>query len=233
MRLRFLSFAPVLLAGSLLAPDAQAQDARFGVYLGSSIATIRQGGPLLESEILDITTKRRVGLQAGLWAHFPITDRIGFQPELHYTQKGARFTFGNPAGESAETSAAIDYLEVPLLMRFDLAERTARTRPFFVAGPTVGRWVRCSVTFSYGPIRDTEGCEDESGRGEGGLKYVDVGATIGGGVALRAGGLPITLGLRYTRGFTSMSRLQDDEARNSTISLLLGLGFRGGDAASR
>jgi hypothetical protein len=62
----------------------------------------------------------KVGLNAGLFARFPLTSLISLQPELLYSSKGAKETYNNMIQGSGEYRFNLNYIETPVLLVFHL-----------------------------------------------------------------------------------------------------------------
>jgi hypothetical protein len=60
-------------------------------------------------------SKTHAGLNVGLFASLPLSNRVSLQPELYYTTKGADVTYNN-AFVNGTASFNLNYLEVPLLL---------------------------------------------------------------------------------------------------------------------
>jgi hypothetical protein len=227
MRSRFLSLAVVV---ALLTPnDAPAQSTRVGAYLGSSIATLQEAdNALLGLGSAAVTRERRIGVQAGLWLNRPLVGGLSLQPEVHYTQKGARYRSAIGLGfEIASGSAALElaYLEVPLLLRLDLAN-TGGVRPFVLAGPAIAYRSGCRLNVQANGIGANFDCNEEFANANlgDGLRTFDTNAVFGGGLAFRLGGREYSAGVRYSAGLTSISEVVSG-VTNGNYSVLLGLGF--------
>ena len=77
----------------------------------------------------------RMGVAAGVFATFEKSERFAYQPEILYMQ------VGDEGGFNQETQTLkLDYVQVPLLLRFDFAP-TNKYHPYFVFGPAVGMLV--------------------------------------------------------------------------------------------
>lgn len=145
----FVAFV-LLLAASLPTAAAAQQLEGYGVRGGLSLASIR-GGTFVGVQ---------AGATVGVYGRFRLGDALGgrfsFQPELVYVRKGVNgeedtiedtVPLGSfdPVGEvavgisevAADVKATIDFIEVPLLIRYALpvGERFA---PSLYAGPYVG-----------------------------------------------------------------------------------------------
>jgi len=228
MRARVLPLAVVTLL-SLAPHDTMAQGTRGGAYLGSSIATLRDAQEtLLGLGSSAITREPRVGVQAGLWLNRPLVGALSLQPELHYTQKGVRYTSAIGVGfDMASGSAALElaYLEAPLLLRLDLGA-VGGVRPFLVGGPAVAYRTGCALRVDAIGIGATVNCNDQVDTVNlgGGLRTFDTNAILGGGLGVRLGGRDYSAGVRYTAGLTSISGVVSG-VKNGNLSVLLGVGF--------
>ncbi len=227
MRVRSL-FAAALIAVAVVGARADAQSARVGVYLGSSIATIASDeGPIVSEAVLGFEQKRRIGLQGGLWLNKPLSGSLSLQPELHFTQKGLGFS--GSAFEPGEGSTDFDlslnlsYAELPVLLRADFGQADGGVRPFVLAGPVVSYQISCSIEASIATFSTSRDCSEDLDADEQ-INKLDVGAALGGGLAFRLSGREVTAGLRYTHGLRSLSK-QGESATNQNFSVLFGLGF--------
>jgi hypothetical protein len=129
--MRIYSF--VLCTFLCTAGTAMAQPAVFGVKAGINLATVTFD-PEPDEDVLD----RRTGFVGGLFVVVPASDRLGFQGEVLFSQKGASEDGG--AGD-----LALDYLEVPLLLRVGTASPLETSFHAF-AGPSIGLRLRARVT---------------------------------------------------------------------------------------
>ena len=146
-----------LLAG--VAGVANAQETRFGVKAGVSLASIT----------LRNTTgvNYLVGANGGVMADFSFSDRLSFHPELLFSQKGVKFESPNSYPYQIRTS----YLDVPLLLRLKVGGL------FFVeAGPQVG-FLAARKAEAYGTTSTSTD----------GTRKVDVGYIAGVGYQLPQG----------------------------------------------
>jgi hypothetical protein len=126
------------------------------------------------------------------------------------------------AGEAAEFG--IDYVEVPLLVRFNLPPLGGRAVPYVHAGPVFGWRVDCGVRVTA--EGGEEACDALSGDDLGDtLRDYEQGMAVGGGldlVVLRGLGA-ISLEGRYIRGLSRLS--ENGEVKNQGYALTLGYSF--------
>jgi hypothetical protein len=220
--------AAALVAGTLAGARIEAQSARVGVYLGSSIATIADDAdPIVEGLVGSVSRNRRVGLQGGLWLNRPLSGAFSLQPELHFTHKGLGVSgrIGEPGEPPLDVEAAVNlsYLELPLLLRADVGQADGSVRPFVVAGPVLSYQIGCSIAGSVAGFSQSQDC-DEGLDVEDQINKLDVGASVGGGLGVTLSGRDVTAGLRYTHGLRSLSKTGDG-VTNRNFSLLFGIAF--------
>jgi hypothetical protein len=91
----------------------------FGFQGGVNFATLSGGG----SYFLDSTT----GFQVGVQMEVPFTPWFSLMPEVRYSQRGFGLVNFNASG-------TLDYVEVPVLAKFNMPNRTDWT-PFVFVGP--------------------------------------------------------------------------------------------------
>lgn len=112
-----------------MSPMAEAQTIQWGIKGGLHLADV----PTLaeESDTDGVDSRYRKGIVAGGFATIPLTDRVAFQPEVLYTQKGLEF---KESDFTNEFKVHTDYVDVPLLFRFQQA--TGRG-VYALAGPSL------------------------------------------------------------------------------------------------
>ena len=188
-------FVLTALVGVLGAATAQAQD-RGGVRFGVNFAT-------LSTDDDGFDAKTRTGLVVGLYGVVPVNDVFAFQPEVLFSQQGAKAEDG---GE--EATLKLDYVQIPALARI----RLGRTSPaFLLVGPTFGFNTKAESEFNG----ETQDFKDE-------VKGNDVGLVTG--VAINAG--PAVVDARYTWGLMNIDDSTDPgKVKNRFFSVSVGLRF--------
>ncbi len=132
----------------------------------------------VNSEIFDFDARLR--FVGGAFARLPVSAAFAVQPEVLYSQKGARIS---GAGGQPDIDYSIDYLEVPVLARVALP-LSRLLDVGVVLGPAVGIPLRDDIE-----IENVEVMESLNTRTDVGLK---LGADVGAG--------PFAVDLRYTFG---------------------------------
>lgn len=146
--------------------------------------------------------KSKAGADIALVTNFPIGPVFSLGPEFHWIQKGGKIEdLNGPIGESSRT---FNYLEIPILFKLNFGEGV---RFFLMAGPSVG------YLFD---ISDKDGDGSSMDLDLDFYKRAEVGAHIGGGVALG----PLHIDLRYIVGFSDIADFtdingQDVEVKNA------------------
>ena len=185
---------------------------RFGITLGANSATYSG------NELGDVS--RRTGLLAGVLAVLPFSPTIAFEPEIAYSMKGANASDSSQPGFSG--SVTMGYLQIPALVRFELAAATVGPKPFIYAGPALA--FKTSCTFEvHGPgISDSSSCNDA----EGNVNSTDFSLIGGAGIAFNMGGRTVGLAARYDYGLSNVSKAGD--LKNRVLSILATLEFPSG-----
>jgi len=207
--------AAALFVASLAVPQASAQGIKLGVKGGVNIGDI--GGSdvdLLETD-LGASKKTKVGLVAGAFAEFMIGDMFGIQPEVLYSQKGAKF---EDAG--LEGKLKLDYIEVPVLFKVNVPIEGSNVHPSFFVGPAVAFKASCKLEDPAAGT--TEDCE----AGGALVKSTDFGVAFGGGISFDVGGAEVGVDVRYTLGLTKIDDDPDPyDIKNKAISIMGTVGF--------
>lgn len=195
-----------VMAFCVSSTDLQAQaasakgPARLGVIGGLNIAKI--GG---DSDFDD--ADNRIGLLLGASFVKPFSRNFSLEVEGLYSMKG--FTISDLGDD---VTFKLNYLEFPVLARFEMANSSAVT-PHLYAGPSLGIRIGCGAE-SSGVSIDCEELEDGF---DVKIKSLDLGLMLGAGVDVPLGRNTFTVGLRYTLGMTSL--LSDDDSKNRAIGL--------------
>lgn len=170
-------FLSILLTTT--ASVAAAQNVRFGVKAGPSYTKFRGVDP---AQLSSASNAYRLGFHAGVLAEVKVTDTFSVQPELLYSQKGAKNKL------VSEIYDVFSYLDLPIMVKARLGE----TGFFLEGGPQFGYLLRATSTFmdySYN-VRDS-------------YEKVDVGYAAGLGYQLASGPL---LGFRFNGGLTRLNQ---------------------------
>lgn len=180
----------------------------FGLLGGITSSKVTVTGDDLE---LDFDS--RTGFAAGVSMQFPLGNMLAFEGDVLYAQKGVKLSNAGTTG-----TIKLAYIEVPLLLRYNLGNGT--TRPFILGGASVGFKAGCDVTLDTGDVSASSDCETFF---DGEQKGTDIGATIGAGVSFNR----LSIQARYTLGLTEAVDDKDDSItnKNRTLFFLAGISF--------
>jgi hypothetical protein len=229
------SFTIVLIAVMcmLIALPASSQIFGIGVKGGLNFANLRGDFILdLDDEFqLDTDLKNSTGFIIGASFRTSLLPFISLQPEILYTEKGAKFeesmmipVNGSTANAAVEATIDLKYLEVPLLVRAGLP--VPGFSPFVYLGPAIAFNLSADFTMEANvmgfSMKETEDIKDE-------IKNIDYGLVVGGGLEF---GLPLFklhVEARYTMGLTNVldngDMNGDIDLKNGVFSLMVGATF--------
>ena len=179
----------------------------FGVKAGLSYANIR-GHDVYDQEF-------RMGFSGGAFLTYGLGSSFAVQPEVLFVRKGSKYSNGSGSDAYRET-LSLDYIEVPVLMKFELlAAKSVRFN--FFAGPSLAFKLRARVKATFGGETEVESLDS--------VKNTDFGLVAGFGLEylLRRGRLAFDL--RYTAGMGSLSKKADDDIKNAAIGFFVGYSF--------
>lgn len=226
-----------LTALSLLAVgSAEAQSParpQFGALVGASLSSVTDTDFAgLDGDVgAELKSKRRVGFQLGAYLTQPLSGALSVQPEVHYIQKGVKLDFASTDPEfpiDGALTIKLAYLEVPLLLRYDVGQGTG-LRPFFVAGPSLAYRIACQVGIESSEFDADQDCDADDGDStteDDQVKKFDAGGIVGAGVRGMFGSRTISAQVRYSRGFVTIAKDAGEASpRNTGISVLFGIGF--------
>ncbi|MEO8236606.1 MAG: porin family protein [Flavobacterium sp.] len=146
------------------------------------------------------------GFNAGVYATLPVSDFVAIQPELLFTTRGSKLEYNNAIAQG-NVKLKLNYIELPLLVRVNI------TKNFNIhAGGYASYLVSAKSTgdgdFEFDDQYDTDN-----------FNKFDAGLAAGIGVDFS----PLSVGLRYNYGLTTIEKDGDDSSdlKNSNLSLYL------------
>jgi hypothetical protein len=190
----------------LFPPSADAKKYTFGPRIGMIVANITETPPEWDDD-----KEYRVGLTAGAFFDWSITETISIQPEILYTSKGVRTNLYD-GFVTVDADVCFDYIELPIVLKYTF-RRGQTLRPFLYAGPSfayclsseaeITAWI-LSTTVDFSSFTHT----------------TDFGAVAGAGLSCPLGPGAITVDARFQRMFTNAILSGDFEINGSeqTIS---------------
>lgn len=190
-----------LLAGTALAAQAQTQRVHFGLKAGVCFAKF--GG----DDVLD-ANRSRVGLSGGALAEVTVAEHWAVQPELLYTAKGSKISYGG----NIDSYQRLGYLDVPVMVKYKIPH-------FFVeAGPQLGVLLHAKYE-----LNNTTGSTEDNNKDQ--FRGTELGYALGLGVQDTNG---LLLGVRYNGGLTRIAAdnaADDAGVRNSAVHIYVGYVF--------
>jgi len=225
MRRLLVAAVSVALLLALFPGESSAQtELHYGLKGGVDVSKLR--GDFIEPLLSDVSFDYRVGFVLGGFVAWQFNDTVALQPEFLWVRKASEAEVSLPElGLSQSIRLTLDYLEIPLLVRFSPTTEGS-IDPIFYAGPSLGFNISARVKNIANGEEDVEDISNQ-------IRGLDVGIVVGGGIVfgegrLRYSSVRYTLEGRLTTGFTDI--LVDEEAegsagsfKNSTFAILLGI----------
>ncbi|MEO7998702.1 MAG: porin family protein [Gemmatimonadaceae bacterium] len=210
---RFVRYASALSLIACAGAPLHAQ--RLGIIAGGTFSNVRNSD--------DLSFDNRTGTIFGLSLQLPVGASFDVQPEFLFLNKGAKFN--RPTAAAGGGSFRLDYLEVPVLLRYDFSRGVVA--PHVYAGPSIGFNVGCAVEFRG--TNNSSGANTDCNEDDFKPKTLDYGVTVGGGVDFNLGGIGATAGARYGIGLADIRNDNSTEFKsrvnNGVLSLYVGVLF--------
>ena len=211
----------LLAAAAVVAPAASpdtaaGQEVSLGARVGLNLADV--SSPDFGLGGVD----SRLALVGGGFVNVSGTGPFSFQTELLFAQKGFA-----ALAQGGNVDAALDYLEVPLLLRYRFGTGAQRLRPAVFAGWFLAFELRCRLSGALDGIDTSPECEAERpGSFLGSRGKLDTGLVLGGGVDYGlAGNLFLIADARYGIGVMTIQWEDEDQRVSSRVwSFSAGLG---------
>lgn len=158
-----------------------------------------------------------LSFNAGLYASIPITTALAFQPEFLYSRKGSELEYNN-AFTAGKAKFKLNYIEVPLLLKFNLTKNIN-----VHAGPYVAYLIDAQVTNETdgGTFDFVDNLDNDD------FNKFDYGLSAGLGFDFQS----IGIGARYNYGLSTVGKERDfagstytfPDGKNSNISVYVAL----------
>jgi hypothetical protein len=200
MQSKILCAFTFLMTASASVLHAQNVETEFGIKGGVNMSNLYTEDADDENVLF--------GFNAGVYATLPVSDFVAIQPELLFTTRGSELEYNNPlGGDNQINKFKLNYIELPLLVRVNV------TKNFNIhAGGYASYLVNSKVT-GEGPV-DFENEFDTDD-----FNKFDAGLAAGVGLDFN----PISVGVRYNYGLTTIVKDGDDDSdvKNSNLSLYI------------
>jgi hypothetical protein len=199
----------IMLAALLFMTNGVAQ-MQIGPRAGLNIASIGGGDDDFLGESLD----SRTGFNVGIFFMYQFSNIFAIQPEVYYSMKGATVNILD-----VDITLALDYIEVPLLLKVIIPVEGSNVRPSIFAGPVLG----------FNTTAEVEGEEGGQTASEDVSEFVqstDFGLVFGGGLGFMVGKNELGFDIRYILGLKSFDDSSDElDIKNTAISFNMYFGF--------
>ncbi|KPL07906.1 hypothetical protein AMJ86_02455 [bacterium SM23_57] len=200
-------------------------ETKFGVKVGASSSTLQR-----TSSGIDEDQKSLWYFSGGIFLRFDLNPTVKFQPELLYVRKGARW---EDSEESDNYSASYkseqkwEYLEIPMLMVIT-PKTNMSISPNFYLGPAPAFLLKARYDYSYNSSYSENGYTYNNSFSYsgtiGGVRNVDIGIILGGGLDIPAGDGLITTDIRYNLGLGNLYNTSS-KIHHRCLSFLVGYRF--------
>jgi|KBSMisStandDraft_5_1062788.scaffolds.fasta_scaffold566234_2 hypothetical protein len=191
--------------------DAQQSEHRAGVLAGMSRAHVSG------ASLANISS--RTGATFGAYYLAPLSYGWGLQLGATLGMKGWERIEPRTNDRAAVN---IDYVEAPILARFDF-DPADHTSFFAFGGPALGFRARCGLTVTGGTSTLSESCAeiDRASPGVANFRSYDLGAVLGTGLRFGRAESRLAITAQYEHGFTSIQPGTDIKNRVFTIGLAI------------
>ncbi|WP_407481491.1 porin family protein [Elizabethkingia meningoseptica] len=177
---------------------AQTAGPRFG---------IKAGGNLSDLSNLD-REKSKIGFYAGVFMNAPISSDFSIQPEVVYSQQGAKF---KDFGTVTDQKTNLGYINVPVMVQYN-----ATPEFYLEAGPEFGFLVDAQNKYKSGGVNFNNSSTDP-------YNTFNFGVGLGAGYRFTPN---IGINARYTAGFTNtLKNNNGDSVKNNNFQLGLAYTF--------
>jgi hypothetical protein len=171
----------------------------WGVKAGPNFASI--GGD--DTDNLD----SRTGFFIGAITECNILDRFALQPELLFSQQGAKYS----ESDGYDGEFKLNYLNLPVMGKLYVSDGL-----FVEAGPQFGLLLSAKDKYNSPGDSGEEDIKDD-------LKAFDFGANVGLGYQFDSG---LNFGARYNFGIANIQDFTDSSFKNTNNVLSLSVGYR-------
>jgi len=229
MKIKTLTILSISLAFAIISTNLQAQvtlgnrqsntdrDVEFGVKAGLNLATIA---------VDDVDENNfKAGFHAGLSAKFPLSESFALQPEVLFTQKGAKTVYDTDFlgfdVADGETTYNLNYIDIPVYAVYNFNENFN-----LHLGPYLGILVSANAE-TQAEVLEFINVDDSDELNEDRFNTITYGLT--GGLGFDLGMLSI--GANYNLGLAPVAEEDDiaeeliGDATNNVIQIYIGIIF--------
>ncbi|RMF29344.1 MAG: PorT family protein [Bacteroidetes bacterium] len=161
---------------------------------------------------VDLTTKSIVAPNAAFMIEIALNDKLAFQPEISYLQKG--FKTGENNIFFGDFVARLNYVEVPLLLKYKFSSEGVAF--FLLGGPAAG-YALSGKTKEDGESSKIEDWSE--------YRRFEIGAHLGGGLWIPSGNGAVCIDVRILWGLSNLNKAEDDDSKVRNQGLGISLGY--------
>ena len=183
-----------------------------GPKAGLNIASIAgdDADQILEGQTLD----SRTGFAGGLFFMYQFSNMFAIQPEAFYTMKGATYS-----ESGADLTISLDYIEVPILVKFIIPIEGSAIKPSIFAGPSIGFNMTAKSKVEFDGESQENDFKDDT-------KSTEFSLAFGGGLGFPVGNGELGVDIRYILGMSTFDDSSDPwDLKNNVINFNLYYGF--------
>lgn len=170
-----------------------------------------------DTSVEDLAKNGATKFTAGVAFILPFSNTIALQPELLFTQKGAKSTY-TILGEEYSNDLTYNYLDIPLLLRLSLGDTYGEGLGIYLNGGAYAGYAFNGKTKNITPLGTVE--SDITFDDKDNQSRIDFGVAVGGGLTLGN----LFFDLRYNHG---VNNILDDDANNNNDNGFKKLQHRG------
>ena len=180
-----------------------------------------QIGPKVGVNIAKLTDyDSKIGFAGGIFFQFQFSNLFSIQPEAYYTMKGAT----HPNHQFSDETFILNYIEVPLLLKFIIPLEGSIIRPSVYAGPVIGFNTTAEYRIESSGILSPHSLETYDISEE--IQSTDFSLAFGGGIGFIVGNNELGLDIRYILGLKSVfDNSSNVDLKNSVINFNIYFGF--------
>ena len=204
---------------ALVPAGAWGQEITLGLKGGLNISNLSVDAP----DDPDFAFDSQTDFLFGAFAQFGIGSKFAIQPEVFYSQNGAKTKNDDPS-----IKLNLNYIRVPVLLVARLSSRESPMYPILYAGPQVAFETRCQVTGEDDGVSVSFDCDSPELDDALRTKTTDFGLVFGGGFEILYSRLTVQLDARYNLGLTNLNDAEDASevsVKSRGWSFTLGLGI--------
>jgi hypothetical protein len=205
MKKLFILFSVLFLFSFVSYAQMQA-----GLKAGLNIANI--GGSDAD-ELVGQSLDSKTAFAGGVFFMYQFSDMFAIQPEAYYSMKGATYSVSG-----ADLTISLDYIEIPLLLKFIIPIEGSNIRPSIFAGPAIGFNTTHKMKVEYSGTSAEMDIPD--------TKSTDFSLAFGGGIGFPVGSGELGVDIRYILGLSTIDDSSDPwDIKNNVINFNLYYGF--------